>query len=128
MSEQERPIDGKGKVATIIDSNFAKAAATIDNIRLNLMDQGEAGENAVPFVGGIADKLGSASERLRKTNGEDVVEYAKTQIEKHPALLTVAIAAAGAAAAQIAVAAVRRERNHQEQQSPELQTQELPVA
>ncbi|MBL0922995.1 MAG: hypothetical protein IBJ12_00825 [Sphingomonadaceae bacterium] len=111
MTDQDAMANhGGGKAAAVIDTNFEKIAATIDKVRLNLLEQIESSEKPVPFVGGLSDRLGSVSDRLRSTQGDDVVEYAKTQIERHPTLLTVAVAAVGAAAAQIAVAAVRKER------------------
>lgn len=111
MTEQSSGASNKtGRAAAMIDSNFEKVAAMIDRIRLNIIEQSDENNKPVPFVGGLSDQLGSASERLRAIQGADVVEYAKTQIDRHPAMLTVAVAAMGAAAAQIAVAAVRNVR------------------
>ena len=110
MNAQNTAATTSGKAAAMIDTNFEKIAAAIDRARLSLMEQNEESEKPVPFVGGLTDRLGFASDRLRATSGDDVVEYAKMQIERHPALLTVAVAAAGVAVAQIAVAAARKAR------------------
>jgi hypothetical protein len=120
MTEQAQINSARNsKAADLIDSNFEKVAATIDKIRLNLLEQNEAGEKPVPFVGGLSDRLCSVSDRLRSAQGDEVVEYTKTQIARHPVLLTVAAAAAGAAAAQIAVAAARKDQNSKSPTPPQ---------
>jgi hypothetical protein len=99
-----------GRAATFIDTNLEKVATVIDKVRLNMLEQAKASDKPVPLINYFSEQLDAGSGRLRATQGEDVVEYAKQQIDRHPALLTVAVAAMGAAAAQIAVAAVRKER------------------
>jgi hypothetical protein len=109
MTDIEQPtMDRSRKAARVIDDNFEKVAATLDRFRVDIL-AGADDAPPPPLVNAFAGKLGSASDRLRSTKGDELVDYAKGQIVRHPTLITVAAAAAAAALAQLAVATVRRE-------------------
>jgi hypothetical protein len=104
----ENATQRRSRAAEIVDRNVEKLATILDRLRSDLTPNEGAGQ-AVPMAAALGGRLETASDKLRATSGEKVVDYAKGQIVLHPTVLTFAAAAAGAAIAQIAIAAIRRE-------------------
>lgn len=109
IEQSEHSVNNPGRTGQFIDMQLERFATVLDRLRLDLARPGDNGK-PTPMANSLASKLNAASGKLRSTKGEDVVDLAKDQIARHPAIFTAAAAVVGVAIAQLAVAAVRKDR------------------
>lgn len=114
------PLTGSSRAAEIVENNFEKVAQTLDSLRLALMEQNGSGGTQLPLSGNVAARLAASSDRLRATDGEDVVAYAKEKLIRHSTAVSVIAAAVAAVAVQLTVTVVRKERRQNSQQNTTL--------
>jgi hypothetical protein len=101
-----RVAKGKTKIAALIDEKLISAADTLDQV--------SSGFGAVPsglsaFAKPVQGTLERAGERLRNTDGDELIEQARDLILKRPGAFVIATAVVAAAAAEALVLAARND-------------------
>lgn len=90
-----------------IDETMGKVATMLDRLRIDL-SAGDGGGQPIRMAAALGGRLEMASARLRASSGEEVVEYAKGRIMRHPTLTTIFAAAVAASVTQFAVTIIRK--------------------
>jgi hypothetical protein len=96
----------KSKIASMIDEKLIAAADTLDQFSNGV---GAMPSSLSAFANPVRNTLGRAGDRLRRTDGDELIEQARDFIVKRPGAFVIATALVAAAAAEALVIAARND-------------------